>query len=35
MREEEEQDEMRLRGAKNYDYFIILPDDPFKVFVGF
>ena len=32
--DEEEPDEMRLRGAKHYDYFIILPDDPFKVSVG-
>ena len=31
--DEDEKDEMRLRGAKTYDYFIILPDDPFKVSV--
>ena len=27
--------DLRLRGAKKYDYFVILPDDPFKVSVGF
>ena len=27
----EESVDIRLRGAKKYDYFIILPDDPFKV----
>ena len=35
LKDESEKEEMRLRGAKDYDYFIILPDDPFKALWDF